>query len=82
MLNLKEAVAMVFTHRQTSMRFPVQFSKADIESLENYWSAYYKELNHVVLASSFPATLQELIAVLNTWLRGAELPSENKVQQH
>ena len=66
--NLKDALGMVFTHRQTPMSFPVQFSEADLQSLENYWAAYYKELNHATLAQSFPSSLKGLIQVLNKFI--------------
>jgi predicted nucleotidyltransferase component of viral defense system len=68
--NFKDAIAAVFTHRQTPMNLPVQFSEADIQSLENYWAAYRKELNHTALKHPLPITLQELIETLNLWLCG------------
>ncbi len=77
--NLKEAIVMVFNHRQTPLNLPVQFSEADNQSLEKYWSAYYKELNQSALMQSFPTTLQELIESLNTWLHSAELIPEKIV---
>jgi hypothetical protein len=76
--NLKDAISIVFTHRQTPINLPVQFSEADIQSLETYWSAYHKELNHAALVQSFPATIKELIEVLNGWLQSAELVVDYK----
>ena len=71
--DLKDAIAMVFTHRQTPINLPVQFSEDDLHSLENYWSSYRKELNHAVLAQSFPSSIKELIGSLNTWLNDSRL---------
>ncbi len=65
---LKEAISLVFSHRKTSLKVPVQFSAEDLLNLENYWKSYYHNLNHPALKQPLPATLEGLISVLNDWL--------------
>lgn len=75
--NLKEAITTVFTHRQTPMNLPIQFSEVDLQSLESYWSAYHKELNHSAFREPIPMTLKELVDALNIWLHGSELIADS-----
>lgn len=70
---LKDAIETVFTHRQTPITIPVQFVEEEIKSLEEYWFAYHKELNHTNLSPSFPSSLKDLVEILNVWLKKVEL---------
>lgn len=70
-LNLKDlenAIALVFTHRKTRLKFPLTFSLEEMNILQSYWTPYYQELNLSVLKPTFPLNLAELINVLNNWL--------------
>lgn len=65
MLNEKDiahAIRLVFDHRNTPIRLPMQFEVFALEALQQYWRRYRYS---TVLARVLPEQIQEVIAVIN-----------------
>ena len=65
MLNEKDAaiaIRLVFEHRKTPIRLPMQFDVSALEALQQYWGRYRPS---AVLAKVLPKQIEEIIAVIN-----------------
>ncbi|MBX9744292.1 MAG: nucleotidyl transferase AbiEii/AbiGii toxin family protein [Chlamydiales bacterium] len=65
MLNEKDtakAIRLVFEHRKTPLRFPIQFDVSAREALQQYWGRYR---HSAILAKVLPEQIEAVIAVVN-----------------
>jgi len=65
MLNEKDtakAIRLVFEHRKTPIRLPIQFDVSVLEMLQQYWGRYR---HSVALAKVLPEQIEEVITLIN-----------------
>jgi hypothetical protein len=65
MLNVKDiakAIRLVFEHRKTPIRLPMQFDGSALATLQQYWKRYRQS---VALVTALPEQIEEVIAVIN-----------------
>lgn len=68
MLNGKDtakAIRLVFEHRKTPIRLPMQFDSSALEALQQYWGRYHKT---VTVSAHLPNQIAEAIDVINNVL--------------
>jgi len=65
-----KVVMTVFNHRQTSLKmFPLYFDADALKMLQPLWQNYQRELSSNQSVIALPKLLEEVISVINTWLR-------------
>ena len=57
-----KAIRLVFEHRKTPFRLPVQFDSAALEALQKYWSRYYQT---ATASDRLPDRIERVIKVIN-----------------
>jgi predicted nucleotidyltransferase component of viral defense system len=69
LIELEQAVTMVFAHRKTPLNLPLLFQPDEIRTLERHWIPYHRGLNFKAIKQPLPTTLEELISCLNNWMK-------------
>jgi hypothetical protein len=65
LLNEKDtvkAIRLVFEHRKTSIRLPMQFDPSALEALQQYWGRYHKT---ATTSAQLPSQIEKVIEVIN-----------------
>lgn len=65
MLNERDtakAISLVFEHRKTPVRLPIQFDSVALEALQQYWGRYHKTATTSV---RLPTQIEKIIEVIN-----------------
>ena len=65
MLNERDtakAIRLVFEHRKTPVRLPIQFDSVALEALQQYWSRYHKT---AMASVRLPPQIEKVIEVIN-----------------
>lgn len=57
-----KAIRLVFEHRKTPLRLPIQFDSSALETLQQYWTRYHKT---AAAAARLPNQIMEVIDVVN-----------------
>ena len=68
MLNEKDtakAIRLVFEHRKTPIRLPMQFDSSALEALQQYWGRYHKT---ATASARLPGQIVEVIEVINKFI--------------
>ena len=68
MLNEKDtakAIRLVFGHRKTPIRLPMQFDSSGLEALQQYWGRYHKT---AAASARLPSQIVEVIEVINKFI--------------
>ncbi|HAB98825.1 MAG TPA: hypothetical protein DCE71_03275 [Parachlamydiales bacterium] len=60
-----KAIRLVFEHRKTPLRLPIQFDSSALEALQQYWGRYHKT---ATAATRLPSQIVEVIEVVNKFL--------------
>ena len=60
------AIRIVFEHRKTPLRLPIQFDSPALERLQQYWSRYHKTATASI---QLPAQINEVIEVINSAIK-------------
>jgi predicted nucleotidyltransferase component of viral defense system len=60
-----KAIRLVFEHRKTPLRLPIQFDSLVLEALQKYWGRYHKT---VATAARLPILIIEIIEAVNKFL--------------
>lgn len=63
--NTSKAVRLVFEHRKTPLRLPIQFDSLALKALQEYWGRYHKT---VAAAARLPSQIVEIIDVINKFI--------------
>lgn len=66
--NLEVIIRLVFEHRKTPLALPINYTKDELEQLQNFWNGYLKNLRPKN-AENLPLTIAKVITTLNDWLR-------------
>lgn len=60
-----KAIRLVFEHRKTPLRLPIQFDSSALETLQQYWRRYHKT---ATVAARLPSQIVEVIEVINKFI--------------
>lgn len=60
-----KAIRLVFEHRKTPIRLPMQFDVSVIEALQQYWDRYHKT---ITVSAHLPNQIAEVIEIINNVL--------------
>ncbi|HSX26279.1 MAG TPA: nucleotidyl transferase AbiEii/AbiGii toxin family protein [Chlamydiales bacterium] len=60
-----KAIRLVFEHRKTPLRLPMQFDSLALEALQQYWGRYHKT---ATASSRLPSQIVEVIEVINKFI--------------
>jgi predicted nucleotidyltransferase component of viral defense system len=60
-----KAIRLVFEHRKTTLRLPVQFDPSAIETLQSYWERYHQTTTAAV---PLPHQIAKIIEVINQFI--------------
>lgn len=60
-----QAIHLVFEHRKTPLRLPMQFDSSGLEILQQYWTRYHKTATAAV---RLPSQIVEIIEVVNKFI--------------
>lgn len=63
--DISKAIRLVFEHRKTPLRLPIQFDSSALEALQRYWERYRQA---ATLAKVLPEQIVELIEVVNNFI--------------
>ena len=63
--NTAKAIRLVFEHRKTPVRLPMQFDVAALETLQQYWGRYHKM---ATVSAHLPNQIAEVIKIINIFL--------------
>ncbi|MBA3721674.1 MAG: nucleotidyl transferase AbiEii/AbiGii toxin family protein [Parachlamydiaceae bacterium] len=66
--NLEGVIRLVFKHRDTPLALPITYAEDEIEQVQNFWSAYRKNLR-VETSDNLPMIIVQIIATINDWLQ-------------
>lgn len=67
-LKIEESIRQVFLHRETSISFPIVYSREDFERLEAFWDGYIRGLSEEH-RQRLPGKIEDVIAVVNKWVQ-------------
>ena len=70
---LKSAVKKTFKHRQTSWKFPIQFSDGGHQTLQKYWIQHLKNISDLAKKKQLPEHIKQVILEINSYLNKMEL---------
>lgn len=60
--DIAKAIRLVFEHRKTPVRLPMQFDTSALEALQQYWGRYHKT---ATTSAQLPAQIEKVIEVIN-----------------
>lgn len=60
--NTAKAIRLIFEHRKTPLRLPIQFDPSALESLQKYWGRYRQT---ATLSKVLPAQIEGIIEIIN-----------------
>jgi predicted nucleotidyltransferase component of viral defense system len=61
-----KAIRLVFEHRKTPLRLPIQFDSSALEALQQYWARYHKT---ITAGAQLPNQITEVIEFVNAFLQ-------------
>lgn len=65
---LLQAIITTFQHRETSMKFPIQFIDSGIKRLQNMWNSHLNSLGSMKIKLNLPNEMSEAITEINSFL--------------
>jgi len=61
-----KAIRLVFEHRKTPLRLPIQFDASELAALQKYWGRYHQT---VAASARLPGHLENIISLINIFIR-------------
>ena len=68
----RKQVAATFSHRKTNRSLPIEFSKGEMEKLQDHWQRHLTGLDEEV-SSKLPSKIVDVLLHINAWLKKAGL---------
>lgn len=67
-----KAIRLVFEHRKTPLRLPMQFDASALEALQQYWERYHKT---ATASAQLPSQIKEIIEAINKFIASSSIES-------
>ena len=65
---LTASIKKTFEHRQTSWKFPIQFSDEAYQTLQKYWIQHLKNIGDLAKKKQLPEHIKQVILEINSYL--------------